>query len=564
MKHFFLVLFSTCLLFSTFAQSQRSLNVFNKISFAEKPFTLTGTIAGYDPAVDSFQYASVIYNHLFKHDQQTLTLEIDKKGAFSITFPLNRPQEIMFEFGDDLISVYAIPGSALNIRLDLPAFKKISRLPDEEQVKMEDPITFSGPYAQLNNECNTFSTILACMHPYKEHYRMIDSLDQMDYKTYRLRMMQRALDSLSAFNDRKNTSTEFRQLMTQSIRYQAADDLLRYRFMHKRQKQMKLRVVFTPAYLDFLTTIPLNNEEAVITEHYSSFIQNYLDWYRNDEGRRQQLTMPEFIGWMKNKGKPLLPEEEKLVLGMEKASDTTHKEEVNALIQKYIGDLNEFLAQDRFLALADTMEKGIPAGIGRDLLYTSLIASYLDKNKLPLTPQQSNTIAGKIANNGLRAQIVRDNERLANVLSGKLPEAAHVRTNLQVSEDQFFAELMKPYKGKVVYIDFWAPWCGPCMGEMPDSKKLHKELSGKDVVFLYIAIDCTRQSWEKTIKEQGLEGEHYFANVNEAKLLSGKFNISGIPHYVLIDKEGKVKDDNASRPSEASKTLRKINELLKK
>ncbi len=107
---------------------------------------------------------------------------------------------------------------------------------------------------------------------------------------------------------------------------------------------------------------------------------------------------------------------------------------------------------------------------------------------------------------------------------------------------------MDPYKGKVVYIDFWAPWCGPCMGEMPYSKELQKELAGKDVVFLYIGLSCSKQSWQYTIKEMGIEGEHYFANENDGKLLSQKFNISGIPRYVLVGKDGKVADDEALRP----------------
>jgi thiol-disulfide isomerase/thioredoxin len=131
------------------------------------------------------------------------------------------------------------------------------------------------------------------------------------------------------------------------------------------------------------------------------------------------------------------------------------------------------------------------------------------------------------------------------------------------TSERFFDKLMAPYKGKVVYIDFWAPWCGPCMGEMPYSKELQKELAGKDVVFLYIGIGCSKRSWENTIKEMGIEGEHYFASENDGKLLSQKFNISGIPRYILVGKDGKVADDEALRPSYRSKLVKKINGLLK-
>ncbi len=58
------------------------------------------------------------------------------------------------------------------------------------------------------------------------------------------------------------------------------------------------------------------------------------------------------------------------------------------------------------------------------------------------------------------------------------------------------------------------------MREMPHSKELQKEMAGKDVVFLYIGISCSKQSWEYTIKEMGIEGAHYFANEKDGILLS--------------------------------------------
>lgn len=152
----------------------------------------------------------------------------------------------------------------------------------------------------------------------------------------------------------------------------------------------------------------------------------------------------------------------------------------------------------------------------------------------------------------------------ANTRIIPVTQSTHIRPLLTVPSDKFFDQLMKPYKGKVVYIDFWAPWCGPCMREMPASKKLQQELKGKDVVFLYIGISCSKASWESTIKDKDLTGEHYFANENEAQLLAEKFNISSIPFYVLVDKQGKVVDGDASRPSDKNKLMKKIDGLLKK
>jgi thiol-disulfide isomerase/thioredoxin len=562
MKKTLLILAGSLFSLVTFAQSQRSLNTFSKVSFAEKSFTLTGTFKGYNPAVDSFKYCSVIYNHLYKHDQQTHTGEIDKTGKFSIVFPLNRPQEIMFEFGDELIVLYAIPGSSLSISLDLPAFKVLARLPYEEHVRKEEPVIYSGQYAQLNTEFRLFKPIINNALHYKEHYALIDSLDQIAYKTWRMVMMQRLQDSLAAFNNRYNTSTEFRQLMTQHIRYGAAEDLLRYRWLHNSKTKKRELVNLTPEYLNFLADMPADNEEAVITEKYSSFLEEYINFYRPHKAYK--IDQPAFIAYLKNHNKSVSPVEEQLLTTTETQPSPERFQQIDAVYKKYRSEMTDFMQEEMLADAIDTVGTSISPGIGRDILFAHILAAHLNNNRIPLTETQLTTLVGKIDNSNLRNQIRQDNDRLKNVLAGNMPATSHIRSGLQVSEDKFFAELIKPYKGKVVYIDFWAPWCGPCMGEMPASKELQKELTGKEVVFLYIAVRCTKQSWENTIKEKKLEGEHYFANENEGKLLSGKFNIAGIPHYVLIDKEGEAKDDDALRPSDKTKLLKRINELLKK
>lgn len=61
-------------------------------------------------------------------------------------------------------------------------------------------------------------------------------------------------------------------------------------------------------------------------------------------------------------------------------------------------------------------------------------------------------------------------------------------------------------KGKYVYIDIWATWCGPCTGELPHLKELEKKMHGKKIVFVSISCDKDKAAWEKMVKEKGLEG----------------------------------------------------------
>lgn len=106
-------------------------------------------------------------------------------------------------------------------------------------------------------------------------------------------------------------------------------------------------------------------------------------------------------------------------------------------------------------------------------------------------------------------------------------------------------------KNKVTYVDFWASWCGPCRAEMPASQKLREEYASKGVSFVYISTDENAADWDRANKQINLPESQSFllANPSESPLKK-QFKISTIPRYMLIDKNGKVIDADAPRPSD--------------
>ncbi len=114
-------------------------------------------------------------------------------------------------------------------------------------------------------------------------------------------------------------------------------------------------------------------------------------------------------------------------------------------------------------------------------------------------------------------------------------------------------------KGKVIYVDLWATWCGPCMVEMPYYEKL--KLQYKDnpnVVFVSLSIDDSEKPWKKSIDERKADGYQWL--INRSKLQA--YNIVGIPRSLLIDKDFKMVDMDAPMPSKAA-VITAIDALLK-
>ncbi len=149
-------------------------------------------------------------------------------------------------------------------------------------------------------------------------------------------------------------------------------------------------------------------------------------------------------------------------------------------------------------------------------------------------------------------------EIIAQPMSGDV----NLETVAPGSADEFMAKLAQKHEGKVVYIDVWAPWCGPCRSEFQYAPQLKKRFEGKDVVFVYICGSGEKDAWENCIKQYKVNGDHYYVEGNTYSELQRKYSISGIPHFMIMDKQGIIVDFKSSRPSNLEETTQKLNSYL--
>ncbi len=132
---------------------------------------------------------------------------------------------------------------------------------------------------------------------------------------------------------------------------------------------------------------------------------------------------------------------------------------------------------------------------------------------------------------------------------------------------------LKDLRGKFIYIDVWATWCGPCKAEIPALKALENEFHNKNIAFVSISVDngrgykdnskeLAKKGWKEMIKDKDLGGIQLYADKAWKSEFIKDFHINSIPRFLLIDPKGNIVDANAPRPS--SKKIKELfNSLLK-
>jgi peroxiredoxin len=95
-------------------------------------------------------------------------------------------------------------------------------------------------------------------------------------------------------------------------------------------------------------------------------------------------------------------------------------------------------------------------------------------------------------------------------------------------------------RGKVVLLDFWASWCGPCRRENPNVVKVYEKYKDKGFEILGISLDRSRERWLKAIEQDGLTWKHVSDLKYWSNAVAKQYNVRSIPHTILLDEEGKI------------------------
>jgi thiol-disulfide isomerase/thioredoxin len=177
----------------------------------------------------------------------------------------------------------------------------------------------------------------------------------------------------------------------------------------------------------------------------------------------------------------------------------------------------------------------------KDYLLTSMICESMRYQKVNMNVV--NKIMNDVDNKKFKEEIQKTVSDMAKLEKGKPAPAFKF-------EDQYGKmRTLTEFRGKYTVIDIWASWCSPCLHEIPYIKKLAEKYKNNNIVFIGISVDEDKDVWRNIIKEKELDGIQLNTGGWDVTFMKN-YNIIGIPHFIVIDKEGNIVLSNAQSPSE--------------
>ena len=530
----------------------------------------------------------VRYSNLLTDGTQRVSAQVDAQGRFTLRFPLLNSTKVSFFMERTYLSSVLEPGKTYFYLYDFKMGQKL----------------FMGDDVRVQNELAAY--------PQEESNANIEKGEGAMPFMARMEGVRRSyMEQLNARVVRHpNLSKRYIDFLTGQCLAAEGYAMMQARYSLKHQ--------IPQAYMDYVTTELWQKVPKPYTLHwgFSTFMRDYLEHltladYSISAGEYRitlnDVDMNYFLRSKQAEGKIALTDEELSVLDRFTA---INKEFYTSQVQKNVAagatnpndifridsvDFQKFLEQDlvkRYYVIMarEDIQKVMPKEWALIDLYAirrTLDAMGADKTLYDIAVArklywQLNSFRKSLdpemmvfAEKEIKSPIILDFVKAANdkylaLERQDLANAASLRPSSDVEGmsdgEKIFRKILEPYKGRIVYLDIWGTWCGPCKANLKESWRVKEQLKNYDIVYLYLCNGSTDESWKNVIKEYKLTGPncvHYNLPKDQQSAIERYLNVSSFPTYKLIDKQGNIHDLHWLHHEDMKSFLETIDKLNK-
>lgn len=483
----------------------------------------SGYVKNYNPR-RSPKNILLYVDNILTGSQENVLVGIASDGHFSKEVPLYNPEEVFLLYGSSRDLLYLEPGKRLFVVLGA------------------DEAKFMGDLASINEDLQRVKDV----HLFD--YGRVSSAPMMavdSFKTFVFDCGKREMRIIDSIYSRKEIGRRAYQVKQTDVRYRYLNLAMEYHFIYHDAPP------YPAGYFDFITPAIANDSLAYISTSYNTFINRVKFAPPLRPNAPYIFNLREMIEALQKSGMPLSdndrmiythlsPEGTRLQLDF---ADTS----ANILMKRFTSEhgafVQEFVQQRQDEGVYTRIDSAFSLPAGSQLINIARSQDILGSIVERLTPKDSASLrrsTAAISNLFTRNYIFEVNEKtLRQIAANKNATGYTLNSTPLVAADHLFDSIMAKYRGKVVYVDFWATWCGPCRSGIREIAPLKEELKAENVAFVYITNETSPEETYKNMIPT-IKGEHYRLKQDEYNYLATKFQVTGIPHYVLVDKEGKV------------------------
>ena len=189
----------------------------------------------------------------------------------------------------------------------------------------------------------------------------------------------------------------------------------------------------------------------------------------------------------------------------------------------------------------------------RDIFFAHMFYEMIDGTRQPLDSLVLDHVEKHLVKMPQAFAVVKTlNDKYVAIQKRSLSDTANLKSADDVANmsdgEQILRKITEPYRGRLVLLDTWGTWCGPCKEALSHSQEEYERLKDYNLVYLYLANRSSDEAWKNVIKQYNVTGEsvvHYNLPIDQQSAVENYLNVHAWPHYRLIDRDGKVLDVNA-------------------